>query len=141
MHSADYTACQSCLSGQELQESLILTRVTATAECAGVLKLKEKALEGLGLLFIAQPSALMEPSAAAAMRSALRPSSAACLKLKALGNLLELLKVPFVTLICSHTSLAYKFITILGVKCTARRLGQSECTHTILPSAAGVVVR
>lgn len=59
------------------------------------LKLREKALEGLGLLFIVHPAALMESTASAAMQSALRMTSASCLKLKALTNLLELLKVGF----------------------------------------------
>lgn len=68
-----------------LSAGLVSTRDT--------LKLKEKALEGLGLLFIAHPAALMESAAGAAMRSALRITSPSCLKLKALGNLLELLKV------------------------------------------------
>ena len=73
---------------------------TGQVSTRDALKLREKALEGLGLLFIAQPSALLESSASAAMKSALRPTSAACLKLKALTNLLELLKVSTTTL-CS----------------------------------------
>ena len=57
------------------------------------LKVKEKALEGLGLLFVAQPAALLQPGAIAAMQQALQPFSPIPLKLKVLSNLLELLKV------------------------------------------------
>ena len=57
------------------------------------LKVKEKALEGLGLLFVAQPAALLQAGAVAAMQQALQPSSPIPLKLKVLSNLLELLKV------------------------------------------------
>ena len=59
----------------------------------GSLKVKEKALEGLGLLFVAHPAALLEPAAIAAMQQALQPSAPVSLKLKVLSNLLELLKV------------------------------------------------
>ena len=59
----------------------------------GSLKVKEKALEGLGLLFVAHPAALLEPAAIAAMQQALHPSAPVPLKLKVLSNLLELLKV------------------------------------------------
>ena len=57
------------------------------------LKVKEKALEGLGLLFVAHPAALLEPAANAAMQQALQPCAPLPLKLKVLSNLLELLKV------------------------------------------------
>lgn len=57
------------------------------------LKVKEKALEGLGFLFVAQPAALLEPAANAAMQQALQPCAPMPLKLKVLSNLLELLKV------------------------------------------------
>ncbi|KAA6428703.1 MAG: nipped-B -like [Trebouxia sp. A1-2] len=56
------------------------------------LKVKEKALEGLGLLFVAHPAALLQPAAADAMRQALQLSAPTALKLKVLSNLLELLK-------------------------------------------------
>lgn len=55
--------------------------------------MKEKALEGLGLLFVAHPAALLQPAAIAAMQQALQPSAPIALKLKVLSNLLELLKV------------------------------------------------
>ena len=55
--------------------------------------MKEKALEGLGLLFVAHPVALLQPAAIAAMQQALQPSAPVALKLKVLTNLLELLKV------------------------------------------------
>ncbi|DBB01136.1 TPA: hypothetical protein ACH3X1_001027 [Trebouxia sp. C0004] len=58
----------------------------------GSLKVKEKALEGLGLLFVAHPAALLQPAATAAMRQALQLSAPTALKLKVLSNLLELLK-------------------------------------------------
>ncbi|KAL3141175.1 hypothetical protein ABBQ38_003518 [Trebouxia sp. C0009 RCD-2024] len=58
----------------------------------GSLRVKEKALEGLGLLFVAHPAALLEPAAVAAMQQALQPSAPIPLKLKVLSNLLELLK-------------------------------------------------
>jgi len=61
----------------------------------GSLKVKEKALEGLGLLFVAHPAALLQPAATAAMRQALQLSAPTALKLKVLSNLLELLKVRF----------------------------------------------
>ena len=57
------------------------------------LKVKEKALEGLGLLFVAHPAGLLEPAASAAMQQALQPCAPIPLKLKVLSNLLELLKV------------------------------------------------
>lgn len=57
------------------------------------LKVKEKALEGLGLVFVAHPAALLEPAANAAMQQALQPCAPVPLKLKVLSNLLELLKV------------------------------------------------
>lgn len=59
----------------------------------GSLKVKEKALEGLGLLFVAHPAALLESAAVAAMQQALQPCAPIPLKLKVLSNLLELLKV------------------------------------------------
>lgn len=59
----------------------------------GSLRVKEKALEGLGLLFVAHPAALLEPAAVAAMQQALQASAPIPLKLKVLSNLLELLKV------------------------------------------------
>ena len=62
---------------------------------SGSLKVKEKALEGLGLLFVAHPAALLEPAAIEAMQEALQPSAPIVLKLKVLSNLLELLKVCF----------------------------------------------
>lgn len=57
------------------------------------LKVKEKALEGLGLVFVAHPAALLEPAANAVMQQALQPCAPVPLKLKVLSNLLELLKV------------------------------------------------
>ena len=64
----------------------------------GSLKVKEKALEGLGLLFVAHPAALLQPAAIEAMQHALQPSAPIALKLKVLSNLLELLKV---SLLCT----------------------------------------
>ena len=61
----------------------------------GSLKVKEKALEGLGLLFVAHPAALLQPAATVAMQQALQLSAPTALKLKVLSNLLELLKVRF----------------------------------------------
>ncbi|DBA96220.1 TPA: hypothetical protein ACH3X3_002417 [Trebouxia sp. C0006] len=58
----------------------------------GSLKVKEKALEGLGLLFVAHPAALLQPAATVAMQQALQLSAPTALKLKVLSNLLELLK-------------------------------------------------
>lgn len=62
-------------------------------EVRDFLKVKEKALEGLGLLFVAHPAALLQPAAIAAMQQALQPTAPIPLKLKVLSNLLELLKV------------------------------------------------
>lgn len=77
-YAADLQRCHGCFSDQ--------------VRARDALKLKEKALEGLGLLFVAHPAALMQGTASATMRHALRITSASCLKLKALSNLLELLK-------------------------------------------------
>ncbi len=71
----------------------------------GSLRVKEKALEGLGLLFVAHPAALLEPAAVAAMQQSLQPSAPIPLKLKVLSNLLELLKVNLLRVVGAHACL------------------------------------
>ena len=112
------------------------------------LKVKEKALEGLGLLFVAHPAALLEPAANAAMQQALQPCAPIPLKLKVLGNLLELLKVhlPCVgsiptcpnKLFCS-TLLLCTYLSPQVCSCLqcyiAGNIAALTCAHAFQPSA------
>ena len=59
---------------------------------AGALRTKEAALQALGCLGIARPSALLATGAQGAMREALQRSAPALLKMRGLHNLAELLK-------------------------------------------------
>lgn len=54
---------------------------------------QEKALLAAGLLFVARPAMMLQPSAAPAVKGALAPGAPAAFKTRALANLLELLKV------------------------------------------------
>ncbi len=59
---------------------------------AGALRTREAALQALGCLGIARPSALLAAGAQGAMRDALQRSAPALLKMRGLHNLAELLK-------------------------------------------------
>ena len=55
--------------------------------------MQERALEAMGLLFSARPDLVMDPAVQQIMQQALSPAMPALLKLRALSNLLNLIKV------------------------------------------------
>ena len=55
--------------------------------------MQERALEAMGLLFTARPDMVMDPAVQQIMQQALSPTMPALLKLRALSNLLNLIKV------------------------------------------------
>ena len=67
--------------------------VIASGWPAGGIKVQERALEAMGLLFTARPNLVMDPAVQQIMQQALRPTMPALLKLRGLSNLLNLIKV------------------------------------------------
>lgn len=93
----------SILLALQLITRCVLPSLTHYAAClvlAGAMKLKDNALQAMGLIFIAQPTLMVKPEADGLVSSAISTEAPARLKIRCLGNLCELLKVPGQTSCC-----------------------------------------